>query len=313
MLNRSSEFQSLDDVLNATYAYILSDGKLIKSKRGGNLEITNFSASLTKPRSRTSMSLDRKLVKSKFAEFAWYLSKDKSTDYITPYISAYNLEEQENKKILGAYGPKIFGAKKGQKSQFERIINQISLRKTTKQAYLSLSDVYDYKLRDEKYASPPCTIGLHFFVRENQLNLTTYMRSNDAYFGLPHDLFCFTMLQELISCRTNIPLGNYTHVATSMHIYEEHLDRVDQYLNEGLHEPIEMPAIKNCDIQSLNYVSKEFDMNSDEANIDHLDDYWTDYVLFSSRHYNSDTDKELWKKQFKNQTMRLIALNSTAI
>src|SRR5690606_23923758 len=128
---------------------------------------------------------------------------------------------------------KIFGFKNEQEPQYERIIKQILNRTTTKQAYLVISDKKDYKLRTNKHESPPCTIGLHFYVRNSRLNLTSYMRSNDAYYGLPHDLFCFTMLQELISCRTNIPLGIYTHHVTSMHIYKEHFDRIESYLKEG--------------------------------------------------------------------------------
>lgn len=309
MSKNSSVYQTLDDLLYATYSSILNRGNLIKSKRNPNLEITNFSATLSNPRARTSMSLDRKLVKSKFAEFAWYLSKDKSLDYITPYISAYNREEQENNKILGAYGPKIFGNIKNQKSQFERIIEQITLRNSTKQAYLSLSDVEDYRYRDDKYSSPPCTIGLHFYVREGFLNLTTYMRSNDAYFGLPHDLFCFSMLQELVSCRTNIPLGIYTHIATSMHIYEDKIEGVKQYIEEGYQEPAEMPPIKNCNDSILNIISKEFDPKYNKTHLDELDDYWKDYVLFSNKHFTQEHTDE-WKNKFKNKTMRLIASNT---
>lgn len=72
-LNKPTEFQSLDDLLNTTYCDILERGVLVNSsKRGANIEITQFAATLLNPRVRTSMSLDRKLVKSKFAEFAWY-------------------------------------------------------------------------------------------------------------------------------------------------------------------------------------------------------------------------------------------------
>ncbi len=286
---------------------------MVESKRGKNYEITQFSATLLNPRARTSMSLDRKLVKSKFAEFAWYLSKDKNLDYIKPYISAYNLEEQENRKILGAYGPKIFGSSGTSKSQYERIIEQISKRNTTKQAYLTISDKKDYKYREDQYSSPPCTIGLHFLVRDNKLNLTTYMRSNDAYYGLPHDLFCFTMLQELVTCRTNLSLGNYTHIATSMHIYEDKLENIQKYLDEGLHEPIEMPSIDDCNNSILELISKEFDLTIQESHLESLNDYWKDYALFSSKHHlNGDFDSESWLNSFSDANMKLIATNSIA-
>lgn len=311
-LNRPTEFQSLDDLLNSTYCDILENGVLINdSKRGPNIEIIQFAATLLNPRIRTSMSLDRKLVQSKFAEFAWYLSKDDDKDFILPYIKAYDQEENHNNKILGAYGSKIFGSK-GRKSQYERVIEQIEKRVRTKQAYIAISDSKDYKFRAEKLYSPPCTIGLHFYVRNAKLNLTVYMRSNDAYLGLPHDLFCFTMLQELVSLRTNTALGVYTHCATSMHVYETHQQKIKDYLNEGLHEPIEMPSMVDSSDEMSDLVSKEFDPKTETSNLQLMNDYWSDYSLFSLKHDNSNFDKSSWKEQFKDEKVKLIATNSIA-
>lgn len=312
MLNKPSCFNSLDDLLFATYQSILQNGVRINSKRDDIYEITQFAATLKKPRIRTSMSLDRKLVKSKFAEFAWYLSRDSKLDFITPYIEAYNQEEQENNRILGAYGPKIFSSNGFQKSQYERIIEQIAKREATKQAYLVISEIKDYRYRSEQFKSPPCTIGLHFFVRNDSLNLAVYMRSNDAYLGLPHDLFCFTMLQELVSCRTGIPLGTYTHYATSMHVYNKHMQRVKQYLDEGIHEPIEMPKIKICDNKILDLVSQEFNSGCEISNFKKLDQYWKDFSLFSNKNRCEDKDNTVWKNKFSNDKMKRIATNSIA-
>ncbi len=311
MLILPATFRSLDDLLKATYTSILNDGSIVQSKRGENLEIINYAATLLNPRVRTSMSLDRKLVKSKFAEFAWYLSRKDNKEYIMPYIDAYEYEEQENNKILGAYGSKIFLSRGGEKSQYERVIEQISKRENTKQAYIVISEVENYKYRDGKYKSPPCTIGLHFYVRENRLNLTAYMRSNDAYFGLPHDLFCFTMLQELVAHRLGIELGAYTHVSTSMHIYNEHIDRIkNQYLEEGSQEPIEMPKIVDSSNETLELISNEFDPNITESVYEYLDSYWRDYVLFSDKFLNKNVEVETWKDMFNSKEMQRIALNS---
>ena len=81
-------FETLDDLLNKTYRYIFENGIDVQGKRGGIKETLNFAVTLTNCRARTSRSLDRRLVRSKFAEFAWYMSKDASKDYINPYISA---------------------------------------------------------------------------------------------------------------------------------------------------------------------------------------------------------------------------------
>lgn len=312
MLNQPSEFNSLDDLLYSTYKEILDRGLEIESKRGKNFEIINYSATLLNPRIRTSLSLDRKLVKSKFAEFAWYLSKVDNKNYIVPYISAYSKEEQENNRILGAYGSKIFGISNNSLSQFDRIVEQINKRESTKQAYLSISNSIDYKVRDGVFSSPPCTIGLQFLVRKSKLNLVVYMRSNDAYFGLPHDLFCFTMLQELVAFKVNCKLGTYTHVVTSMHVYQEHLSAIKSYLNEGFCSPIEMPEIKQFNSTIADIVSNEFDLQKDSSSLNQLDvdDYWKDFILFSKKYDESKTSIEKWKDSFQNKQMLRIAENS---
>lgn len=46
------------------------------------------------------------------------------------------------------------------------------------------------------------------------------MRSNDVVLGFTNDLFTFTMFQEYVSSQTGIPLGTYSHFASSFHIYE---------------------------------------------------------------------------------------------
>jgi len=300
---------TLDDLLNASYKYILENGEKIYGKRGSIREVLNFAITLSNPRSRVSRSLDRRLVKSKFAEFAWFLSEDSNKNYIKPYISIYNKEESENNKILGAYGPKIFGRIHGKVSQYERICEQILARKETKQAFLVLSNDTDFKVNMDEYSSPPCTIGLHFLVRKNKLNLTAYMRSNDAYFGLPHDLFCFTMLQEMISIRTNIPLGTYTHICSSLHLYEDKINRAKSYLEEGFYEGISMPKMTEYNDKILNTVVNSYNDKIQGISIDNLTPYWSDYILFSNRFEKSHPEKE-WLDKFKFEEFKAIAICS---
>jgi thymidylate synthase len=40
-----------------------------------------------------------------------------------------------------------------------------------------------------------------FHLSEKQLHLSVTLRSNDAYWGLPHDVFSFTMIQEMMARR----------------------------------------------------------------------------------------------------------------
>ncbi|WP_239505351.1 thymidylate synthase, partial [Enterobacter hormaechei] len=78
------------------------------------------------------------------------------------------------------------------------------------------------------------------------------MRSNDAFKGLPHDIFAFTMFQEFIARVLNCELGKYYHYVSSMHLYEVDLDKVSDLQSEGFMSTRaimeEMPLVT-----SLNY------------------------------------------------------------
>ena len=74
--------------------------------------------------------------------------------------------------------------------------------------------------------------------------MVTYMRSNDACIGLPHDIFFFTMLQELIARDLSISLGSYKHVVGSLHLYESDRDMAQRFLDEGWQSSTQpMPAM----------------------------------------------------------------------
>jgi thymidylate synthase len=59
------------------------------------------------------------------------------------------------------------------------------------------------------------------------------MRSNDVYLGLPHDIFSFTMIQEIVASTLGVPLGIYSHFVGSLHVYEHHRDRITAFIREG--------------------------------------------------------------------------------
>lgn len=59
------------------------------------------------------------------------------------------------------------------------------------------------------------------------------MRSNDAFVGMPHDIFVFTMLQEIIARTLNIELGEYIHFIANLHLYDENYEDAKVFLQEG--------------------------------------------------------------------------------
>jgi thymidylate synthase len=139
-----------------------------------------------------------------------------------------------------ACGPRLFGA--GALNQFENVARLLADRPTTRKAVIQLFDGADLA---GTYKDVPCTCTLQFMVRDGRLDLVASMRSNDAFFGLPHDVFAFTMLQEIMAETVGCELGEYSHFAASLHLYEENAGDAQDFIDEGFQGTVgaAMPAM----------------------------------------------------------------------
>ena len=239
--------ESLDDLLHETYEYILANGERASPTRGTNSEVRNCILTLLNPRSRISLSEVRSKVISCLGEFLWYLSGSNSIDFIEYYIKDYrdriNFTKDSTDPVPGAYGSRIFG----QPNQFNKIVELLEKSKDSRRAVIAIYSENDLLGDDSR--DVPCTCTLQFFIRNDKLHLTCYMRSNDAALGLVHDIFSFTLLQEimlakLITKYPNLELGEYTHIVGSLHIYDKNIDQIFHYLSkEGWQYHASMPPI----------------------------------------------------------------------
>ena len=115
--------------------------------------------------------------------------------------------------------------------------------------------------------------------------MLTHMRSNDAFIGLPHDVFCFTMLQEIIAADLGVQLGTYRHMVGSLHIYDSDADAARRFIKEGWQSTEErMPPMPVGDpwpaisllLQAERQIRTEGTL--EDAKLDGVDPYWVDLV-----------------------------------
>ena len=212
---------------------ILDRGEHVVPSKGANRELRGVTLQLTKPRARLSRSESRGKVFSALGELLWYLSGSNATEQITHYIAGY-AKFDEGGIIFGGYGPRLRG---GSHDQLGTVTQLLRERSSTRRAVIQLFSSTDL-LSDHK--DVPCTCTLQFLCREQRLDLVVYMRSNDVFTGLPHDVFCFTMLQELVARSLDVDLGRYIHMAGSLHLYDDNTDAAHQFLDEGWFSTTEM-------------------------------------------------------------------------
>lgn len=198
---------------------------------------------------------------------------------------AYTKDSEDGLTVHGGYGPRIFG-QRGH-DQLENAIRLLRESPATRRAFIQIFNAEDNAKRHKEV---PCTTGLQFLLREGKLHLVANMRSNDAYFGLPHDVFCFTMLQEMVARILGVELGRYWHSAASMHLYDKDRAAARRYLGEGYQRHLEMPPMPEGDPRPA--IRRLFDAERlirarrrVEAGSLGLPPYWADLVRLLQIHF----------------------------
>lgn len=234
--------ETLDDALREVFQQ-LGSGEQVTTTKGSSKEIRGVRVEIANPRARLSRTSDRARVFSALGELAWYLAGSADADFICYYIPRYKEFVNDDGLIDGAYGPRLFG--EAPDDQVHHVINMLRTRATTRRAVIQLFDRDDLRTASNEV---PCTCTLQFFLRDAAVDLVVHMRSNDAYVGLPHDVFAFTMLQEIVAHSLGATLGRYVHMVGSLHLYDKNADRAQAYLEEGLQDPTPMPPMPAGDV-----------------------------------------------------------------
>lgn len=215
-------------------------GLQIKENMGVVLEIENPMLSLYTNNRRGSQK--RYIA----AEFLWYFSGRNDVEFISEYASFWKSIENEDGTANSAYGNLIFNKKnRFGTNQYEWAIKSLSADSDSRQA------IMHFNLPEHQYHGNKdfvCTMYGIWHIRDNRLNFTIHMRSNDAILGTPTDVAFFTVLQQqaLSHLRFTYPdlkLGKYTHIVDSYHIYERNFSLVEDMLSHSF-KPESMPSIK---------------------------------------------------------------------
>ncbi len=255
---------------------LMTSGEVTSPSRGSAREIRGATIELTNPRARLSRSETRGRVFSSLAELCWYLSGSDDVEPIKHYLSHYEKEVEADGRLHGAYGPRLLSF--DGLDQIRYVIDTLTQRPPSRQALIQIFDHEDIR---EPYKHVPCTCVLQYFLRRDGLDGVTYMRSNDAYKGLPHDIFAFTMLQELIARSLNTDVGLYVHMVGSLHLYDRDVRMAERFLDEGYPSHIEMPPMPVGDpwssVSRLLELEGALRTGADPLRVD-LDDepYWQD-------------------------------------
>ncbi len=236
------------------YTDLKNNGKIVYPRGLKVLEIENYEYELP-PYIRFANFASRKLnigyIKE---EFKWYLKGDKYDVSIAEKAKLWKSMITKEGTINSNYGQYIF-------KQFDKIVNVLKEDKDSRRASIVILN-QDHVVSDD--ADLPCTYSMNFRIRDNKLNMTVRMRSQDAIYGLGNDAPSFSFIHEMvfISLKEKYPdlvLGNYHHSVDSFHIYERHFEMLEKILNGDEFTKIECPKMLNIDevsfLRKLNFTN----------------------------------------------------------
>ncbi|MGW1928525.1 thymidylate synthase [Streptomyces sp. NPDC001919] len=203
---------------------LAKSGESVSPRGMATREVLDVHMRLTRPRARLLYAPPSRIVNPAFAvaETVWILSGSDE-----PWIFDYNskLRQYADDGVLrGAYGPRM-RKWAGAVDQLARVVEILKQDPDSRRALIQL---YDPARDAAGHKDVPCTLGFRFYLRDGRLHMSTTMRGQDVWIGMPYDLFFYTVLHELVAGWIGAELGDFHHHVGSLHIYEDHLVQAEE-------------------------------------------------------------------------------------
>lgn len=216
--------KDIDEAWSYWFDKITADASSAESRDGAVVgECLNAVTVIDDPTRCILKSKIRKLpMRYCIGELLWYISGYPSLKGIQFYTSAWDRMSDDGKTVNSNYGDRIQHAiceySHTGFDQLAMIERMLLTDPASRQAVIHIKqprNLMDYPTKDVN-----CTVCLQFFIRDEKLYMTTYMRSNDLWMGFPNDVFQFTCIQIYLAMKLGVNLGTYTHIAGSLHLYD---------------------------------------------------------------------------------------------
>jgi len=207
-----------------------------------------------------------------YIEGLWILLGEAIPNRVVHYVKAMsNFVNEKTGEFDGAYGPRLRCLTPVQRVDEmlygKRVINQFVLcadrlmeDPDTRRAVCVINNpIYDWNPESKDI---PCTMTFQFLIRNNKLNMITYMRSQDAWLGLIYDTGEFQWFQEIMAGWLEIDVGTYTHIDGSLHLYEKHWEKARKVIELDSNWDLYKEAnILDCRLTKVEYDKQEKELD----------------------------------------------------
>lgn len=221
---------------------ILAEGKT-KSDRTGTGTISIFGAQMRFNLSKGFPLLTQKKVNfnTVLKELIWFLSGDTNIKILKENgVKIWNEWADENDNLGPVYGYqwRNWIDKNGNKiDQIKNLERNLKENPHSRRHILTAWNVGDI----DEMALPPCHMMVQFYVSGDKLSAQLYQRSADMFLGVPFNIACYSTMIHMLASVLDLEVGDFVHTIGDAHIYSNHIDQVNEMINN---EPFELPEIK---------------------------------------------------------------------
>ena len=192
-------------------------------------------------------------------ELLWLLSGDTNIKYLKDNgVNIWNEWADENGDLGPVYGAQWRNWAGEGIDQISIAINEIKTNPTNRRIIVSawnpsvLPDTtksFSENVANGKAALPPCHAWFQFYVSEGKLSCQLYQRSADVFLGVPFNIASYALLTMMVAQVCDLKVGDFVHTFGDVHIYNNHVDQVNEQLSRT---PKDLPEMKlNPEIKDI--------------------------------------------------------------
>lgn len=215
--------ESANEVWKKAVNSISSTGGISNSRIGGTQEALHVTLTISDPRQKwISARVPAMNPAFALAELVWITNGKHESSVINHWNPSLPKYAGRDENYHGAYGYRLrhhFGFDQLEKAYLS-LQNNPESRQVVMQIWDPKIDFPD-DLGQPVSEDIPCNICSLLKVRNNKLEWTQILRSNDIFLGVPYNFVQFTGLQEILAGWLNVEVGTYTQLSDSLHIYQK--------------------------------------------------------------------------------------------
>lgn len=228
--------KNIADAYHGMAHTVLSQGV---HQENGTTEVKNVLIEVDNPMQNTYVpNRDMKLkwglpVAYMIGELLWSGKGDNSLAYIAQFSKFWNHLSEDGKTVNSAYG--YIATKKFGFNQIDKMVEELKRDPNSRRCTLNINvprtpGTPDICTTKDEW----CTMYLQFALNDDKtkVDMTAVMRSNDIWFGFPTDYTYFLFIQYLVARGLGLEVGSYTHMANSLHVYDNHLEDLQRHITD---------------------------------------------------------------------------------